>query len=182
MNRSYFNAGVALSLIVLAVLLRIVPHPANFAPVAAVAIFGGALLPRRLAVVVPLGVMMLSDVIIGLHPLIFVTWGCYALIALAAHRWLKKGSFTHGVIITLSSSLFFFIVTNFAVWLQGELYPRTLSGLAQCFMLAVPFFRNTLLSDLLYTAGLFGLYGLAVFVARKSLHSEDSLSTNQRHG
>jgi len=160
-NRSYVSVGIALGLMLLAVSLRVLPHPANFAPVAAVAIFGGALLPRRFAVAVPLAAMMASDLIIGLHDLIPITWGCYALIALASSVWMKKPAFGRGLGLALGGSVLFFVVTNLGVWWTSGMYARTAQGLERCFTLAVPFFRATLLSDLLYTGALFGLYALA---------------------
>jgi hypothetical protein len=152
---------IAIFLILLGVLLRVLPHPANFAPVAAIAIFGGALLPRYWAVGVPVAAMAISDIFIGLHDLILVTWGCYALIALISRWGLKKMEIGRGVLVTLSGSILFFAVTNFAVWAEGRLYVRTLSGLGETYTMALPFFRNTLASDMLYTWLLFGLYWLS---------------------
>ena len=73
MKKSRLNLLIALTLVVIAGSLRVLPHPANFAPVAAIALFGGAALPRRLAVWTPLAAMILSDAIIGFHSLIAVT-------------------------------------------------------------------------------------------------------------
>jgi len=160
-KRSTLNLLIAISLIILGAGTRLLPHPANFAPITAIAIFGGAVLPRRLALWVPLTAMMVSDAVIGFHKLIPVTWGCYGLIALASSRWLKKLSVSRTAVLTVSSSVFFFAVTNFAVWLWGGMYAHSFNGLQQCFALAVPFFRNTLLSDLFYTAVLFSAYVLA---------------------
>lgn len=168
MSRSQVDVVIALSLITLAVVLRLLPHPANFAPVAAVAIFGGAVLPRRYAVMTPLAAMVVSDWFIGFHRLIPVTWGCYALIALASSVWLKKKTILRGVVLTLSGSVFFFVVTNVAVWIWGGLYSHTASGLVVCFTLAIPFFRNTLASDIFYTASLFGLYALATRISYRT--------------
>lgn len=168
-KQSILNAAIALCLIAFAVTLRILPHPANFAPVAAVAIFGGAVLPRRLAVWTPVAAMMISDLIIGLHNLIPVTWGCYALIALASSYWLRKPSFKRGLALTLSGSLFFFFATNFAVWVWSGMYEHTWNGLARCFTLALPFFRGTAFGDLAYTAALFGSYYLAVRIGSRAL-------------
>ena len=163
MKRSTLNLAIAISLILIGVSLRLLPHPANFAPVAAIAIFGGSILPWRLGVWVPLAAMAASDAIIGFHSLIAVTWGCYLLIALASSHWLRKRSFFRGAFLTVSSSIFFFVVTNFAVWLSSGMYAHTWAGLARSYELALPFFRNTLLSDMIYTAALFGVY---VLVAR----------------
>ncbi len=169
MRRSYFNMSLAICLILLAVSLRILPHPANFAPLAAVSIFGGAVLPRRLALWVPLAAMVLSDAVIGFHSLIGLTWGSYVLIALASSYLLRKPSFLKGGVLTLSSSLFFFVVTNFGVWVASGMYSHTWSGLVQCYTLALPFFRNTLLSDVIYTGLLFGTFSLVTKANYKHL-------------
>lgn len=161
MKKSTTNTLLAICLIVLAVSLRLLPHPANFAPVAAVAIFGGAVLPRRLALWVPLATMMISDAIIGFHPLIPLTWGCYALMALASSQWLRRRNVFRGVFLTISSSVGFFAVTNFGVWVSSGMYAHSWAGLSRCFTMALPFFRNTFFSDLIYTGALFGLYALA---------------------
>ena len=152
---------IALALIVSAVVLRLLPHPANFAPVTAVALFGGATLPRRYAILVPLAAMVISDTFIGWYNLMPVIWGCYILIALASRTWLRGHSIGRGIVLVAGSSVFFFLVTNFAVWVGGGLYPHTMAGLSHCFVMALPFFRNTALSDAVYTVGLFGLYALA---------------------
>lgn len=162
MRANLQNTIIAVCLVLLAAGLRLLPHPANFAPVAAVAIFGGAVLPRKHAIWVPVVAMMASDLIIGLHNLIAVTWGTYALIALASSYFLRKPNFVRGAALTLSGSLFFFFTTNFAVWIWGQMYAHTWAGLVQCFAMALPFFRNTALSDLAYTASLFGIYWLAI--------------------
>ncbi|HEX5447722.1 MAG TPA: DUF6580 family putative transport protein [Candidatus Saccharimonadales bacterium] len=156
------NLAIALSLIAMVVILRVLPHPANFAPVAAVAIFGGAILPRRLAIWAPVTAMIVSDVIIGFYNTILVTWACYALIALAASHWLRKPAFRRGLALTVSGSLFFFFVTNFATWLWTDMYAHTWAGLEQCFTMALPFFRGTALGDLIYTGALFGAYYVAI--------------------
>lgn len=161
MSAKKINIITALYLITFAVILRLLPHPANFAPIAAVSIFGGAILPRYVGLWVPLAAMMASDMVLGFHKLIPVTWGCYLLIALASSTWLKKPRLAKGAFLTVSASVFFFVVTNFAVWVQGSLYAHNWAGLSQCYTMALPFFRNTLLSDMVYTAGLFTVYAFA---------------------
>jgi hypothetical protein len=156
---------IALALIVAAVSLRLLPHPANFVPITAVALFGGAVLPRRLAIWVPLAAMMVTDYFIGFHDLVALTWGCYALTALAASAWLTKPSVLRGGALVIGSSLIFFLVTNFAVWATTSMYAHSLSGLAECYYMALPFFRNSLVSDVIYSGALFSLYGLATRAA-----------------
>ena len=170
---------LATTLILLAVLSRMVPHPANFAPIAAIAIFGGAILPRKWALSLPLIAMIASDLIIGLHPLIFFTWGSFAIIALTSHTFIKKIEPLTIVTASLSASVFFYLITNFGVWIEGRLYPLTLSGLGQSYYNAIPFFRNTVLGDLVFSVILFGAYAVVYtyafpviksFIATKVLH------------
>lgn len=165
-------------LVLLAVFSRVMPHPANFAPIAAIALFGGAILPRKWALTLPLSAMVLSDLVIGLHPLIFFTWGSFALIALASNVFIKKIQPLTVITASLGASVFFYIVTNFAVWAQGVIYPLTLSGLGQSYINAIPFFRNTLLGDLTYTVALFGVYAILYKYVIPTLKSHRILSPN----
>jgi hypothetical protein len=167
MSQKHLNITIALGLVGLAVLLRLLPHPANFAPVTAVAIFGGAMLPRKLGLWVPLAAMIISDAVIGFYNIMPVIWVCYALIALASSFYLRRPNWRRGATLTVSASVFFFGVTNFAVWLWSGMYAHSLAGLGLCYEMALPFFRNTALSDAFYTAALFGFYALARLVAAR---------------
>lgn len=170
MKETRFSLLVALALIIMGVSLRLVPHPADFAPIGAIAIFGGAMLPRKLAVWVPLLAMVVSDAIIGFYDIMPIIWGCYALIALASIFWLKRPTLLRGAVLTVSASVFFFVVSNFAVWVSSGMYAHTWSGLAECYTMALPFFRNTVLSDLIYTAAFFGVFALAKTAAKNRLY------------
>lgn len=174
MTEKRLNVLIVISLITLGALLRVLPHPANFAPVAAIAIFGGAMLPRRYGILAPLAAMVVSDMVIGFHNLIPVTWGSYILIALVSGIWLKKRTLTRGITLALSASIFFYTVTNFAVWATTGMYAHTVSGLSSCYIMALPFFRNTLLSDMLFTASLFGLYWVANYAGQRAMNSYGS--------
>jgi len=168
--------GIAVCLVLLAACGRLLPHPANFTPMAAAALFGGGVLPRRRwAVAVPLAGMVASDLVLGLHPLFPLTWGCFALAALAGNMWLKKISPLSVAAFSLAGSLLFYIVTNFGVWLQGDMYPMTAAGLAHCYYMALPFFRNTVLGDLAFNGLLFGAYALAAYRLSSKASSSASL-------
>jgi len=157
MNRRYLI--FALGLVVYGVSLRLLPHLPNFAPLTALAVFSGAVLPRKFAIVTPLLAAIVSDLLIGTYgSVMFVVWGCYAAIALAVQRYGAQPSFTRGVACIVASSVGFFLATNLAVWAFGSMYTHTWAGLQQCYTLALPFFRNSLLGDLAYSAVLFGLY------------------------
>jgi len=152
---------LALILVVVGIFFRFIPHAPNLNPVAAIALFGAAYLPnRRLALIVPLALMMTSDLFLGLHDVVVFTWGSMVLISLIGLSLKKTGGLTIVLAGSLVSSLAFFVITNFGVWLTGW-YPRTPAGLAQCYIAAIPFFRNFLASTLIYATALFGAYGLS---------------------
>ena len=155
------------TLILGAAALRLVSHPPNFTPVLAIALFGGAhFATKRLAVGVPLLAMFVSDLVFevlfgwGLHQLLPVVYGC--MTAAVAIGFLLRGHIKPSSLLgaAVGTSLLFFVVTNFAVWLAYGRYPVTVVGLVQCYVAAVPFFGNTLLGTLTYSAGLFGSYAL----------------------
>jgi len=148
-------------LILAAAASRLIPHPPNVAPIAAMALFGGAhLADRRLALLVPVAAMVASDLIIGLHTLAPLVYASMALIACIGF-WLRgRASVARVAVATLAGSVVFFLITNFGVWLWGTLYPHTPAGLATAYAAAIPFFRNTLIGDALYAAILFGGFAL----------------------
>ena len=158
----------AITLVVLAVIPRLVfptYHIWNFVPIGAVALYAGSRLPRRWAWAVPVVGMVLSDIVLdyGTHRPIFelTRWTVY--LTLAATTWLgriaNRPKFGRWLlpVLALSGSTIFHITTNLATWAQGENYPLTLAGLAECFHMAWPFYKSTVLADLLGTALLFGL-------------------------
>jgi len=151
-------------LIALATLCRLIPHPPNFTPVLAVALFGGAMLPRRIALAVPLVAMAVSDVALG-YPfgwMHLVVYGCF-LAGVGLGRLLGvRSTWRRRIPAALTGSVIFFVVTNFAVWLDpSSFYERTFEGLVGCYVMALPFFRNSLLGDLFWSVSLFGLHDLA---------------------
>src|SRR4051812_706455 len=145
-------------LIALDVLVRILPNTLNFSPVAASALFAGAVLGRRLALAVPLAAMALSDCVLGFDDwrmTVFVYAGLTLPAMLGA---LARGSCKPIRLASLAalSSVMFFITSNFAVWMFSGIYARDAAGLLKCYIAALPFFQNTLIGDLFWTAVLFG--------------------------
>jgi hypothetical protein len=136
---------------------RLAPHPPNMASVTAVALFGGAYFSdKRIAFLVPLAALFLSDLILGFYHHMEVVYLSFALIVCIG-LWLQRNRSAPTIAgAALASSTIFFLLTNFGVWAFGSLYPRTLDGLIACYMAAIPFFGNTLQGDLLYTVVLFG--------------------------
>ena len=157
-----YRALLALVLILLAAALRIAPHPWNFTPVGAMALFSGAVLrDRRLAFFFPLLTLFLGDIFIGFHKLMFIVYASF-LINVAIGLWLHDRRTPARIsLATLLGAIQFFLVTNFAVWQFLGGFPRTASGLLLCYTAGIPFFGNTLAGDALYVALLFGGYALA---------------------
>jgi hypothetical protein len=159
---------VLTGIVVAAAFARLMPHPANMTPIAAIALFGGAFLPnRRLAYALPLAAMLLSDIVLGMtvygkamlisQPIVYACLlACVPMGKLIRDRRsvLNVGS------VTLASSVLFYGFTNLAVWASGSLYPRTLAGLMVCYTAAIPFFRNSLIGDMAFAAILFGGFAL----------------------
>ena len=149
-------------LLVLGIAARLAPHPWNATPTMAIALFAGAYLPKRWALLLPWAIVAASDVVLGWHDTMPFTWGGFLLAGLLG--WWVRISPTPGRVFAaaLSGSALFFLLSNFGVWLLGALYPRTAAGFWECYLAAIPFFRNALAGDLVYTAALFGGYALAV--------------------
>jgi len=138
-----------------------VPHPWNATPVMAIALFGGAMLSKRWAILLPFLIVALSDFLIGWHNTIPFTWGAFIVTGMLGW-WIRHAPGVNRILLgALTGSVAFFVITNFGVWAVGELYPRTMAGFWQCYLAAVPFFRNTLAGDLAYTTAFFGLHHLA---------------------
>ena len=158
------NILLALMLILFAAFSRLIPHAPNFTPVISIALFAGAYLKKRYAFLVPVAALFLSDAVIGFYDLgsMAFVYGTLLLIAALGLMLEKKISAGRILGLSLSGVVIFFITTNFAVWLfPGSMYPKTLAGLAQCYVMAIPFFGNTMLSTLIYSAAMFGVYELA---------------------
>jgi len=143
-----------------AVAVRLLPHPANFTPVVAVSLFAGYYLPKKWVIILPVLVMLISDLIIGFYDwrLMLTVYGCFVLTGIMGTAIKKSRNPLTVLTTTMSASLGFFLITNFAVWAFSSWYAHSLSGLLTCYVLAVPFFRNTFLGDLFFVAILFGGY------------------------
>jgi len=141
--------------------MRLLPHPPNFSPIAAMALFSGAYLSRQtLAFVAPIAALLLSDLVLGFYPEVIFVYLSVALTVLIGWLISKRKTAVRVGAAAVASSLLFYAVTNFGVWLVVDLYPKTLPGLAACYVAAIPFFQNTLAGDLFFTALLFGGFAL----------------------
>jgi hypothetical protein len=173
MKNKNFTYVLAIILIVIASLSRLIPHQENFSPILGIALLGTAYLPNKwLKYFVPIAVMFISDLFLGLHSTMLFTYGSLALIVWVSSLMLKKVNFRTILNSSLLASIIFFLVTNFGFWLMSGLYTLDISGLARCFELAIPFYRNTLTSCLISTAVLFGIYQGSLALVQKFVLSK----------
>ena len=178
---------LALLLLVGGIFLRLTPHIANFAPISATALFGGAYLNKRFAILVPLAAIAISDYLLlyvnpfsnpvvnfshiqpisaMFHSTTLYVWGSFTISGLIG-IWLKNRVKPSNVIAaSFLASLQFFVITNFGVW-AGGMYSRGLDGLVQSYIMGLPFFRWTLMGDLFYTGVFFGAYEFAIITNKK---------------
>ena len=162
-------------LIVLAAVSRMIPHPYNFAPLGAMSLFGAAYFTnKRIAFILPLVAFFISDLLVNnilyadyytsfvfISPGFIWTYGAMLLIVLAGIFLLKKINLKRIIGGSLTTSVIFFVVSNFGVWLTSPLYPLSLEGFIACYAMAIPFFHMTVLGDLFYCGVLFGVFEFA---------------------
>lgn len=177
-NLSIEKKDILIALITLAigVSARLLPHPANFAPIGALAIFGGVHLPKRLSLAVPLSAMLLSDIIIGFYnPAIMISvYLGFLIMGLIGLVIRKKRGFTKILGATVLGSIIFFLITNAAVWLFGSMYIHNLNGLIQSYVMAIPFFKNSLLADVFYVCIFVGIYEASSYYVKNMTQSNSS--------
>jgi len=161
-NSSIAPGPIALTvLIVLAALSRILPHPFNFTPIEAMALFGGAYYANRaLSIAVPLLAMLLADFFLGFHDGMPVIYATIALISILGFALRGRVSVLRVASLGLISATLFFLITNFAVWLGGTMYPMTANGLLACYIAGIPFFHWQLAGVAAYSVVLFGGFAL----------------------
>jgi hypothetical protein len=147
-------------LLVIGLVARFLPYPPNFSPIGAIALFAGATLGSRLrAALIPLTAMFLSDLWLGMHTLMPVVYGCFLFNVWLGSRIQSRLRLLPIAGMSIAGATFFFIVTNGACWFMS--YPATWAGMVSCYTLAIPFFQNTLMGDLFFSAVLFGSLALA---------------------
>jgi hypothetical protein len=150
-------------MVLAAAAIRLAPHPMNFAPIGALALFGGAYFSsKRQALAIPLLSLVIGDFITGFHQLIPFVYASF-LVSVTIGFWLRRRrSAPRIAAATLAGAVQFFLVTNFALWASSiGSYPKTATGLIACYIVGVPLFWNTLAGDAFYAALLFGGMALA---------------------
>ena len=142
MKQLYYFLGIFLALAI----SRFIPHPPNFTSLIALSFYVPVLFGIRYMPVVLVS-FVITDLIIGFHSTLFFTWGSVILIGLISkysNRILSR------LFLSFVGAILFFIISNFGVWFTGSLYQQSLEGLIQCYIMALPFFTNTLLSTIIF--------------------------------
>jgi hypothetical protein len=150
-----------IGMVVLGACARLVPHPWNFTPMMAIGLFAGSH-ARKLStgVLATLFALALGDAVLGFYPGFWYVYGA-ALIPVLLGRLIRNRSGAGAVAAAaMASSFSFFLITNFMVWAGDRLYPLTISGLSECYLAGIPFYRNQVLGDAVYTVAIFGGYAV----------------------
>ncbi|UCH65110.1 MAG: hypothetical protein JSW63_10955 [Ignavibacterium sp.] len=152
---------ILIGMVLAAAFVRLIPHPPNFAPIAAMALFGGAYFTKKWAAfLVPLAALFITDLIIGFHGTMWAVYLSFVLIVVIGTVMIKKKKVSNIFLASVSASVLFFVISNFGVWLTGPYYSKDIAGFATCYTAAIPFFHYTLLGDLFFVTLIFGAYEL----------------------
>jgi len=160
----FFRLLLALALIVLAAALRVAPHPWNFTPIGAMALFSGAIIhDRRLAFLFPLLALFAGDLFAGLYnfKVMLVVYASFLLSVMIGRLLKRRRTIARLSGATFLGALQSFLITNFAMWWLYDTYANSAAGLVACYVAGLPLFRNTLAGDGVYVTFLFGGYALA---------------------
>ena len=152
------NNIIFIGLILLAGFIRLIPHPWNFTPLLAACIFSGSKIKSNgLALFVPLLSIFLSDMYIGLYSGMVWVYSGYILTILISVYLGKSNTLNSKLLNVAIGSLIFFIISNFGVWISGLMYPLNFVGFSECYIAAIPFYKNTLLGTIIYSGVFFGI-------------------------
>jgi hypothetical protein len=148
---------------------RLLPHAWNFTPLIAITIFAGVYLGKKYAFLLPIITMAISDIFLGFYdPKIMLSvYLSFAIAGLIGYRFAKNKKINNIVLSALVSSTLFFLITNGAVWFFGSTYDPGILGLIQSYVAGIPFYRNMMLGDVIYSISLFGIYELSLSIVKR---------------
>ena len=150
------NIYVIAAILIVGFLSRVIPHAWDFTPVLALALFAGANLPGKQKYLVPIALMALTDLVLGFYPSFLMTWAGVAAAVAVGSLMRDRVTAVRIAGCSLGAAAIFFLISNFGVWMTD--YPKTWAGLFDCYALALPFVRNSLLSTIIYGYALIGGY------------------------
>ena len=156
-----------LSIVVLAA--RLIPHASNFSPLASVILFGSVYISNKKYLILPFIALFISDIFLGFYgwQIMLSVYGSLALIMLIGQVVAKHKNVINIISSSLLAGIIFFAATNFSVWYFGNWYTSDISGLVASYTMAIPFFKNTIASNLVYSGILFGVYETVQHLAKQ---------------
>jgi len=163
------NRFLVLGIIVIGIMTRLIPHPPNFTPILSFALLSGVYSKNNLGIFIPISIMLLSDMFLGSHDVIIWVYSSLFVIYLIGYYFIKNISFKNVLLGAMIGSFIFFVLTNLGVWFIG--YPKTIDGLITCYVAAIPFYKNTFLSAIIYTSVIHTAY---IFLSKNILVMQDS--------
>ncbi len=150
-----------IGMVILGAGARLVPHPWNFTPMMAIGLFAGSQARKAsTGILATLLALVLSDAVLGFYSGFWYVYAAMLIPVLLGRVIRNRTGAARIAVAALASSLSFFVITNFMVWVTGQLYPRTIGGLSECFLAGIPFYRNQVLGDGVYTVAIFGGYAV----------------------
>lgn len=171
----------AATLSVATVIIRLIPHPPNFTPLGASALFGGAKLNRPWNYLLPLITLFVTDLFLGFHAVMPYVYGSFCLTIWLGEKFLtKQFQPSRGAALAVVSAVQFFVITNFGVWASTAMYPKTALGLYQAYLMGLPFLRNMLFADVLFASGIIAVYRW--FEASKLAQSDERVAKQLTKG
>ena len=151
MNLSFIKYSYPVILILSLAFIRLLPHAPNFTPIIAISIYAGIKFNNKyLALLIPILSMVISDLFIGFHSSMLAVYLCIVMNVFIGIFFIKRFTLLNYMYLSFLGACIFYIVTNFSVWMLSNMYPLTMEGLIMCYLLALPFFQNTLISSLFF--------------------------------
>ena len=174
-NKIITNILIVSLFILLGILSRAIPHPWNFTPILAIALVLSVYLGWKYSVLGMFLIMIFSDALIGFYDfeVMLAVYACL-LMSIAFGTFIQRKKPSTILLATLGGSLLFFFVTNWAVWQFGTMYPHTFNGFINSYTMALPFFKNSLIGDIFYTATFFATFEIFIFLKNKMLSKDFS--------
>lgn len=151
-------------MVIMAIVLRFVTQGwlPNVAPIGALALFGGAYFrDKKLSFLLPMAALFISDLFIGFHSTLLFVYGAFGCTVMLGFLLRRNNTVVKTAVVALVSSIAFYLITNFGVWMMYDFYPKNINGLLTSYAAGIPFFRNSLIGDLFYTSVFFGVFELA---------------------
>ncbi len=164
-----FSIFIAVLLIAVGILTRFMPHAWNMTPITAIALFASVYFGIRYSLFIVFATMFISDLFIGFYDwrVMLSVYAGFAVAGIIGILVRKHKTIVNVILGAMSSSVFFFIFTNWAVWQFGAMYEHSFAGLLESYTMALPFFKNMLVGDMAYSGILFGSYEFALFLSQK---------------